>query len=82
MDGLLVDGDSDLHTNSSKKAEYETLSYHFFEPSLKAFEEMVKLCENLKTVTVFGHEMGMKMVDGRPFHLLSYGGLLTNVEDK
>ncbi|EJK55371.1 hypothetical protein THAOC_24902, partial [Thalassiosira oceanica] len=67
MDGLMVDGDSDLHTDSSKKAEYEALTYRFFEPSLKAFEEMVMQCKYLKTVTVFGHEMGRKMIDGTAF---------------
>lgn len=67
MDGLMVDGDSDLHTDSSKKAEYEALTYLFFEPSLKAFEEMVMQCTELKTVTVFGHEMGRKMIDGTAF---------------
>ena len=67
MDGLLVEGDSDLHTNSTKRAEYEALSHHLLHPSLNVLKEMLKLCKNVKTVTVFGQEMGRTLIDGSTF---------------
>lgn len=66
MDGHLAEADSDLHTNSSKRIEYEGFSHHFFGPSLKAFAEMAQQCRNLKTVTVFGHEMCKELIDSKP----------------
>ena len=67
MDGISAEGDSDLHTNSSKKAAYDALSYHLFEPSLEIIKEMVKRCRSLKTVTVSGHEMCQKLIERNGF---------------
>ncbi|EJK73109.1 hypothetical protein THAOC_05287, partial [Thalassiosira oceanica] len=66
MDGHLAEADSDLHTNSSKRTEYQGFSHHFLGPSLKAFAEMAQQCRNLKTVTVFGHEMCKELIDSKP----------------
>ena len=67
MDGISAEGDSDLHTNSTKRAAYEAFSFHLFGPSLEIFKEMVKRCKNLKTVTVSGREMCRKLIDSNGF---------------
>lgn len=66
VDVLMVDADSYLHTDSTKSDEYDAFFRRFYGPSRKVLKEMIMQCTNLETITVFGHAMCEKMIDGTP----------------